>query len=170
MKINKHLVVAALITTVSAGSIIGISAASAQTSEQKTERASKLAEKLGVETSAVESAFDEIKAENKVEREAQQAERLAGLVTNGTLTQEQADAMTAKKAEQKAAMQALKDSGATRDEIRTQMKESRDAFKAWAEEQGIDLDAIRPEKGEGSRHRGYGPHGPEDDSNSTDES
>jgi threonine aldolase len=173
MKLNKQILAAMLVTTVSAGSIIGISATSAHSSVDRTERTAQLAEKLGVEQSAVEGALDEIKAEKQAERETERAAQLAELVSNGTLTQAQADALSAKQGELKAEREALRDSGATREEIKTQMEKSRDAFKAWAEEQGIDLDAISPEKGEGfghQGHRGHGPHGHEDANDTADES
>ena len=44
------------------------------------------------------------------------------------------------------------------------MEDARDEFESWAEENGIDLDGLRPEDGQKHRrhHRGMGHHGPSD--------
>lgn len=156
MKLNKQMLAAVLVTTVSAGSIIGINTAAAQSSDnRRTQRATQLAEKLGVEVSAVESAFEELHAEKQAEREAKRAEHIAGLVSAGTITQEQADELVALKEGFKAEIEALRESGADRDSLKAAREENRAEFKAWAEKQGIDLDEIRPEDGYGKGRRGH---------------
>lgn len=51
----------------------------------------KLAEKLGIDVTTVQTAFDSTQDEIRTEMEAQQAEEIAQAVTDGTLTQRQAD-------------------------------------------------------------------------------
>ncbi len=159
MTIARTLSTVGIGAAIVAGSMFAVSAANAQSGGGVSDdRATAIAEKLGVDSDQVKEAFEEVHAEKKAEREEQKAERLAGLVSDGTLTQEQADSLTAKHAELRETMQALKDSGASREEIRKQMKTAKEEFKTWAEEQGIDLEAIRPERDmqsrRGRQHRG----------------
>jgi hypothetical protein len=163
MKINKQLLAAVAVTTVATGTALGISGASAHSGgneEERAARVSELAERFNLDESEVESYFEEKRTEHEAEREQKRDEHLAGLVEDGTLTQEQADALKAKMEELHEARDALKDQDLTREEMREQMEANREELQSWAEEQGIDLDAIRPEKGEGRRgHHGHGPHG-----------
>lgn len=50
--------------------------------------------------------------------------------------------------------ESLRDQDLTREQMHDKMKEARDSFETWAEDQGIDLEAIRPEG------KGFGEHGP----------
>ena len=155
MKATKAITTAGVGAAIVVGSMLAVNLASAQTSQEdrQAERASQLAEKLGVESSAVEAAFAELKEERRAEREAARAEFVAGLVSDGTLTQAQADQLTAFKDEFKTEVEALKESGAERDEIKAAMEENRAEIEAWAEAEGLNLDDIRPEKGEGRKGR-----------------
>lgn len=168
MKINKQLLAAVAVTTIATGSIIGISATSAHQTkgENKDELVTKLAEKFNVDASEVESVFDEQRATMEAERDSKREEHLQTLVDEGKITAEQKIALEAKFAEMKSARDELKNQNLTRDEMHTKMEEGRVAFKAWAEEQGIDLDAIRPEGGLRFGPGGHGHHGPEDSTDS----
>ncbi len=97
----------------------------------------------------------------QAEREENRAEFIAELVSDGTLTQEQADELATLKDEIKAELEALKESGADHGEIKSLMEENRAAIEAWADSEGIDLESIRPEhaSGEGRKDHRMG-HGP----------
>ena len=155
MKATKALSTVGVGAAIVVGSMLAVNLASAQTSQEdrQVERASQLAEKLGVEVSEVEAAFAELKEERQAEREAARAEFIAGLVSDGTLTQAQADQLTEFKAEFKAEIEALKESGAERDEIKAAMEENRAEIEAWADAEGLNRDDSRPEKGEGRKGR-----------------
>ncbi len=156
MKLSKAMLAAGVLTTIAAGSLVGPSVASAYGGEDGSGIIDKLVEKFGLSRDDVQAVFDEARVEKHAEMEAEEAERLASLVEDGTLTQEQADALSQKREEMRQAREELRDQDLTREEIHEQMKSDMEDFKAWAEEQGIDLDAIRSEKGEGFGHRGHG--------------
>ena len=158
MNISKTISTVGVGAAIVVGSMFAVNAVGAHSGgDVSDDRAAAIAEKLGVNSDQVKEAFEEIHAEKKAEREEQKAEHLAGLIADGTLTQEQADALQAKHEELREAKEALKEQDLTREEIREQMQEAKDEFRAWAEEQGIDLEEIRPEGGrEGHKggHRG----------------
>jgi len=168
------LLAAGVVTSVAALGLVGLPAASAQSSEGgfMSSLASSIAERFNLDQTEVETFLDEQKDEFKAERQAareeKRAEYIAGLVEEGTLTQEQADALAEKRAELEAEKEALKDQNLTRKEIREAMEETRDEFEAWAEEQGIDLDEIRPEHKRGGYRGHY--HHPYADKDATDNS
>lgn len=139
------------------GSMLAVNAASAHgggTAEQQAERTSAIAERFNLDESEVEAFMEERRAERQVERLAERAEQLAALVADGTLTQEQADELTALRDEIQAEVSALKESDADREEIKTLMDENRAAIESWAEAEGLDLESLRI-GGEGRKgHRG----------------
>lgn len=154
MKISKTMLAAGAITTVAAGSIIGTSVASAQSGDGGSGIVDRLVERFSLNRDEVEAVFEEERDEKHAEMEVREEERIAGLVEDGTLTQEQADALNAKRDEMRQSKEDLMDQDLSFEEMRDQMRSDMEEFEAWAEEQGIDLDAIRPEKG-----RGFGGHG-----------
>jgi hypothetical protein len=167
MNITKSLSTLGVGAAIVTGSMMAVTMASAHSStEQKADRVSELAERFDLEESEVQSYFDEKKTANQAEREAAQAEHVDGLIEAGTLTQTQADELTALKDGFKTEIESLKDSGADRDAIKAAMEDNRSEIKAWAEAQGIDLGDIKPERGEGKKgHKGHGGgHGPKADS------
>ena len=163
MTVQKTIATAGVGAAIVAGSLLAVTAVNAQTisSDKQAERVSELAERFSLDEADVKAFFEEKKAEHQAEREEERAEFVAGLVADGTLTQVQADELTALREATKAEVDALRESGAEREEIKTLMEEKKAEIEAWAEAQGIDLDSIRPEKDEG--HRGRGHHGPRGD-------
>jgi len=154
MKISKSMLAAGVVTTITAASIMGIGAASAQ-SNSGNNIVDKIATKFSLNRDEVQSVFDEQHDEKKAKHEQRQATRLQELVDNGTITANQKTALEAKRTEMESKRDALKDQNLTREEIRTQMESTRIEFEAWAKDQGIDLGAIRPEgMGRGGQHRG----------------
>lgn len=156
MKYSKNLLAAALVTTIAAGSVAGIGAASAHNSSgnRNDDLISKLAQKFGVEEGEVKAVFDEQHEAREAERDAKRTEHLQSLVDNGTLTAEQKTALEAKFEEMHVSREALRSQDLSREEKRAKMQENRAALKAWAKEQGIDLSTIRPEGGEGQGGHG----------------
>jgi pyruvate/2-oxoglutarate dehydrogenase complex dihydrolipoamide acyltransferase (E2) component len=163
MSISRTMTTVGVGVAVIVGSMLAVNAANAHyyygNSEGQSNLVERLATELNVDSANVQGVFDTLRTERQAENQAKQAERLAGFVENGTLTQAQADALQAKQAERKVAREALRDQNLSREEMREQMEASRDEFEAWAEGQGIDLDAIRPEGGPNGRGSGMG-HGP----------
>ena len=167
MNVSKTVSTIGVGAAIVAGSMLAVTAASAHggSEEKQAERASALAERFNLDESEVQSYFEDQRTERKAEREAKRAEHISGLVEAGTLTQTQADELIALKDETKASIEELKESGAEKEEIKSAMEESRSAVEAWASEQGINLDDIRPE---GKEKGGRGHHGPKGVSESTD--
>ena len=175
MNVTKTLSTAGIGAAIIVGSMLAVNLASAYggvSEEQKAERVSSLAERFNLDETEVQSYFDEQKAERQTEREEKRAEFVAGLVSEGTLTQEQADELSELKDGFNSEVEALKATGAEREDIKTLMQENRDAVEAWAEAEGLDLDSIRSDKGKGHKgHRsGHGPHNVSDDSSEIESS
>jgi len=160
MKISKSLLSAGVVSAVAFGSIAGVSAVSAHnggggnTGEAKDELISRIATDTGADKETVEASFQAHRDAKKAEHQQARSEHLDGLVGDGTITQDQREALEAKFAEQKATKEDLKDQDLSREQMHELKKESRDEFKKWAEEQGINLDDIRPEHDDNHRGRG----------------
>jgi|GEM_PF-4760080 len=88
------------------------------------------------------------------DREARQQEHLSGLVEDGTLTQEQADALEQFREENKPDTDPRE---LTPEERQTQREQMREAFEEFAQENGIDVDDIKPPRGPGGQHGQGGP-------------
>ena len=154
---NKTLMVAAA-TILAVGTLgvigaLGITQAYAQESENGESPLiiQNLAKAFGVSEDEVETVFEET-------REQKKDEHLDSLVENGTLTQEQRDALEAKQEEMHSQREEIMNSSMTAEERREAMKTLQDNMESWAEEQGIDLSEFRPERGSGGRgiHREMG--------------
>lgn len=156
MKISKSMLAAGAVTTVAVASLAGLGTVSAQSNGNGDGLVDKIATTFGLNNEEVQAVFDEQKAERQVQKEENRAEHLQELVDNGTITTEQRDALETKKEEMKAAHEALKDQDLTREEMRENKEQSREEFQQWAEEQGIDLESIKPE---GGKRGGHGPKG-----------
>ena len=147
------------------GSTLAVTAASAHhggTEEQRAERISTYAEDNNVSEAEAQTFFEEKKTERQAEHAVKRAEHIASLIEAGTLTQTQADELTALKDGFKAEVGTLKESGAEREDIKAAMESNRSEVEAWADAQGINLDDIKPERGEGD-HKGHrGGHGSRD--------
>ncbi len=111
--------------------------------------AERIAAKFNLNKDEVQSFLKEERTLREAGRETKRAEHLKQLVTDGKLTQVQADAVTAKLAEMNAArladMQSTKD--LTREERRTQREAKRSEMDAWVKAQGIDPEILRSNGG-----------------------
>lgn len=157
MNVSKTISTVGIGVAIIAGSMLAVNATSAHSNAGSDERINGIAERLGIDSGDVKAAFEAEKEERRAERQEKHAEHMASLIADGTLTQEQADALETKRAELREAKEALKDQDLSREEVRAQMKTIHEEFKAWAEEQGINLKALQPEGAEkGGRRRHHG--------------
>jgi len=105
-----------------------------------------IAQKFNLNVSDVQQVFDEQKAQMNTQREQQRAQmeaknqqaftdRINKAVTDGKLTQDQANKILAKKAELEA--QKINSQNGNKDENRAVMKEQMDSLKQWATDNNI---------------------------------
>lgn len=159
MKFNKQLLAVGLVTAVTAGSLVGVSAASAQGSNNQSSIIDKIATRFNLNRDEVQAVFDEEHAARAAEMKTMHSEHLQDLVDDGKITAEQKTAIEAKMDELQTKREEMKEQDLTREERRTQMKAERDELKQWAEEQGIDMSLLRPEGIMGRNHGRGGGHG-----------
>jgi hypothetical protein len=94
-----------------------------------------IATKFNLSTTDVQAVFDEQRVQMEKEHEQVFADRLTQAIADGKLTQDQADKITAKRAELEALRTSL--DGKTEDEKRAAAKTQMDALKDWATENNI---------------------------------
>ena len=133
--------------------ILAVGASAASAAETKTNPMSTLvaaiAQKFNLNASDVQKVFDEqhaaMETQMKSERAAQDKTKLAQAVTDGKLTQAQADLITAKKAELEAGRDAFRASleGKTKAEVATLMKAQAESLKQWATANNISEQHLR---------------------------
>lgn len=138
---TRTLLITAAVATATLG---GIGVASAATTSSSTDDSSivgKIATKFNLNKSEVQAVFDENRAEHKAEMQADRAQAIKDAVSAGTLTQAQADHISAAFEE----IDTLR-GDAHRSELtastRQSIKDKMDALHTWADEQNIDLREI----------------------------
>ena len=130
------------------GSVVGVSVANAQENGIRSKLAQKIAERFNLDQNEVGQFLQNERQARQGEYKSQLEERLSGAVTNGSLTEEQKQALLAKLEELKVNKGELKDlsSEERRDAIEIQRQE----LQNWADENGIDLNELSlKEKGFG---------------------
>lgn len=144
---KKQLIVAGIATAVGVTGLAGVGVASAAADTSSTNPMSSLVEavatKFNLKEADVQAVFDAQRTQMQAEREAEVEKKVAQLVTDGKLTQDQADKLNAKRAELQKAREALKDSDKTREEMKTERETKRTELEAWAKENGIDTEYLR---------------------------
>lgn len=160
---KKQLITAGIATAVGVTSLAGFGVANAATDTSNStgpmsSLVDAIATKFNLNESEVQSVFDEQRTQMKAEREAEIKEKVAQLVTDGKITQAQADKINAKRAELKAEREANKDSSdtKTREAMKSEMEAKRTELKTWAEENDIDEQYLRYVIGGHGRHGGPG--------------
>lgn len=160
---KRHLAIAATAATIGiAGLGAGAASAATNNSATKTDPMSslvdKIASKFNLNKTEVQQVFDEQRTAMETEREQTAKDRLAQLVKDGKLTQAQADAITAKRAELQKQREANKDSfkDKTEAERKAEMDKRKTELEAWAKQQGIDTKYLRLVMGGGHGHGGPG--------------
>lgn len=172
---KKQLVIAGAVASIGIAGVTGIGVANAETTSTDANPHTKLvdaiASKFNINKDEVEKVFDEQHATMQAERNAKTDESLAKLVSEGKLTQAQADALKAKRAELEAAREANKPDHSALDAMteeqrkaemekhRTEMETKRSELEAWAKEQGIDTQYLRYAMGGDKGGREFGNHG-----------
>ena len=122
MKVKKSLLAAGVITTVAAGSLLGLGAASADSADGNTSLIDKIVSKFNLNRDDVEAVFEEERDERQAERTADFSERLQEKVDDGDITAEQKTLIETKFAEQQTAHET-----------------EREALQQWADDNGIDM-------------------------------
>lgn len=162
---KKHLLAAGVAATVGLSAVGAGVAHAATTNSASTDPMSsmvdKIATKFNLNKADVQKVFDEQKTEMQAERGQKVKDEVAQLVKDGKLTQAQADAINAKRAEvqkdREANRDAMKDK--TQAERKAEMDKKKAELEAWAKQQGIDSQYLRYVMGGGPGH-GHGPGGP----------
>lgn len=152
------MVAAAAIATLGTGSLGVMSAFAAENQNPRImgmeNLVQALADKFGVSTEEVQEVFNEQRAEMQANREEHEAERLAQAVTDGILTQEQADAISAHRDEMQAFMESLE--GTTPEERKEALNAQREENKEWAKENNIPAQFLPHERPQnGHEHRPF---------------
>ncbi len=157
MKKTKKLMLAgmAAVPILSFGSIAA--AASSDTNPQDS-LVEKIATKFNLNKDEVKAVFDEEHFARRAEHEQEFADQLADAVSEGELSQEQADKITAKRKELNEQRETNKSEfdSLTDEERKSRMDEERAALDSWLEENDIDRHWLMM-----GGHRGFnGPGGP----------
>ncbi|MDD2732258.1 MAG: hypothetical protein PHI53_03645 [Candidatus Pacebacteria bacterium] len=132
-----------LILSLAAFAVIGsVSAASSNygpSASHMDNLINAVAEKFNLNKSDVQVVFNQVFEEQRTKMKERQeqifTERINQAVIDGKLTQEQADKITAKRAELEAQREDFKDM--TGEELKTAMKEQADSLKQWASDNNI---------------------------------
>jgi hypothetical protein len=141
---KRHLAAIGAITAISAAGFTGVQIASATTDAPSNNPMTSLVDavstKFNLNKTEVQAVFDEQRSVMEAEREAEFKEQVAQLVSDGKLTQDQADKLTAKRAELKTERDANRNAhqALTADERKAKMAEHKAELDAWFEETGID--------------------------------
>ena len=159
---KKSVIAAAIVATLGMGAF-GATSAFAATGSGEVHNpmrnlVSAIAEKFNLSESDVQAVFDEQRDAMQEKHQEKAAEHLAKAVTDGKLTQAQADAITANMASQKTFFESLKDM--TQEERQAALKTNAEAQKAWAESNDIPKEFAPGHgpkgRGQGGMHRGPG--------------
>lgn len=156
MKGAKTLAAASALVILGAGGITAIHANSAQAASGPSGLIDRLVARFNLNRNDVQAVLDEEHNAMHAEREQMEKDRLAQAVTDGKLTQAQADLIIAKHEELEKNRESLKDK--TPEERRAAMKTQMDDLKKWADDNNIPLQYLHPGMGKGKG--GFpGPHG-----------
>lgn len=100
----------------------------------------KLSERFGLNQEEVETFFEEQRAQNQSQMQQRWEERLNQAVAEGKITEEQKQAIIAKREEHRQKMEGLQD--LSPEERRVAMQEYQTEFRNWVEENGLDVGVI----------------------------
>lgn len=104
-----------------------------------------IAQKFNLNVSDVQQVFDEQHSKTQAERQQQMqqkfSDRLNKAVSDGKITQDQANLISAKHTEMQNYMKSLE--GKTPEEIKTAMKAQIDSLKQWAEDNNIPMQYVQ---------------------------
>jgi len=142
---KKQLMVAGMVAATGLAGLTGVSVANAETNASSTTNqmsslVDALAAKFNLNKTDVQKVVDEQHAKMQAEREQEVKDKVAALVTDGKLTQAQADKLNAKRAELQKEREAHRASvqEMTADERKAEMASHRTELNQWMEDNGID--------------------------------
>lgn len=158
MNVRKSLLFASAVAVLGLGGIAALHAAPTDAAGTgSTSLIDRLVQRFNLNKSDVQDVFDEQRQAMETQREQDMKDRLAQLVTDGKLTQAQADAISAKHDELKSFMDSLKDK--TPQERRDALKSKMDEVKQWAQDNNIPLQYLHVGgPGPGGFGHGFGGH------------
>jgi len=116
--------------------------------------AEKIANRFGLNKNEVEAVFEEDRVQRQEEMKTRHEDRLNQAVSDGKITEEQKQAVIAKKAELQENRQDM--ANLTDEERKQKMDEHRQEMETWAEENGVDLGLFMGQGGSGGRGFGQG--------------
>lgn len=137
MKIKKSVITASAIAIVGLGTLTALYANSTYAAPNSSGLIDRLALRFNLNRDDVQVVFGEHRSGLMAQHEQGMKDRLAQAVTDGKITQAQADLITAKRTELKTFMESLEDK--TTEEHRDAMKTKMDELKKWAEDNNIPL-------------------------------
>ncbi len=158
---KKHILaagVASVIGITGIGAGVAHAATANSTDSPRANMVDAIASRFNLDKNEVGKAFDEQHEKMKSERDQQITDKVAQLVSDGKLTQTQADAINGKRAELAAQREANRDTfhDMSADERKAKMEAQRTALEKWAEENNIADEYLRYVTGQGKDLGGPG--------------
>lgn len=153
-KLKTALMVGAGVATIGLGGL-GVASAATNNSSSTSPDSSlvdKIASTFNLDKSKVQAVFDQNRADYMKEMQAKRADALKQAVTDGKITQAQADYITKAWADIEAQRPA--DGSKPSDSQREAIKTKRDALQTWLKQQNIDLHTVL--RSEGFTHGRHG--------------
>ncbi len=158
--IKKAILATLALGVMTASGIYGINSAFAKYGNGQLDVANKIAERFGLNKEEVQKVFEENRQEQRQNMEADFENRLNQLITDGKITEQQKEAIMAKRNEMGSNSWKTEDfKNLSVEERRVKADQNREAMDKWAEENGINLEDIRPfgaGKGFKGKHSGRG--------------
>ena len=151
MQVKKSLIAAMAVVALGAGALsTNAVLAAEEVNGPVNNLVSAIATRFNLNEEEVQAVFDAEHEEMRAEHEQKAEEHLAKLVTDGKLTQEQADLVLVQQEEHRVFMEGLKDLEG--EERGAAMKAHREESRLWAEENDIPLGTLLRQ--DGGRHHG----------------
>lgn len=161
---KKQLAVAAIVAGVAGAGLVGVGVAHAATSTNEAGPMSGLVDaitsKFNLKKADVQAVFDEQHTKMKADREAAVKAEITQLVKDGKLTQTQANAITAKRAELDKEREANRgaNQNLTEAQRHAKMQERRTSLDTWADDNNIPTEyryLLKGGKGGHGHHDGH---------------
>ena len=137
MKSKKIIIPAIILGVLLLISILGVRSVRADENSVYPSIVQRLAKRFNLNTEEVQQVFDEGREERRQQMQARSEECLDQAVSDGKITEEQKQAILAKKEEMAADRE-----GSTPEKRREEMETHREELKTWAGENGIDSSLI----------------------------
>ena len=156
---NKKIVIGTTLTAVAISILVPVAMSLPTSAYSQTGSSSlvdQLVSKFNLNKDDVQEVFDASHTEQENQAQNNQAEKLAAAVTDGKITQDQADKITAKLAEMKTERENNRDAMADKTEAEREesMELKKTELSTWAKENDIDISYLRMTNG--GQHREMG--------------